>query len=91
MTVEEAKRYCLSLSDTCLCTPFDETTEVIKHCSNGKMFALFSSPDERESINLKCEPMEADFLRSAYQGVIPGHHSLNKQYSNAFYSYDIPE
>ncbi len=91
MTVEEAKSYCLSLNNTCLCMPFDEMTEVIKHCSNSKMFALFCSPDEKASINLKCEPMEADFLRSVYKGVIPGYHMNKRHWNTVYLESDVPD
>lgn len=91
MTIEEVKNYCLSLNNVCLCRPFDEITEVVKHCSNGKMFALFCHPDKKASINLKCEPMEADFLRLVYRGVIPGYH-MNKRHWNTIYlESDVPD
>lgn len=91
MTIEEAKNYCLSLNGTYLCTPFDETTEVIKHRDNNKMFALFSSPGEKYSINLKCEPMEADFLRSIYQGVVPGYHMNKRHWNTVYLTSDVPD
>ena len=61
--------------------PFDNITPVIKHSGNGKMFALIGEMDGRPSVNLKCEPMRADFLRGAYQDVRPGYH-MNKVHWN---------
>ena len=79
---------CRELIDLCLTHPasyedypFDDVTPVIKHRGNGKMFALVGETDGRPSINLKCEPMRADFLRSAYQDVRPGYH-MNKTHWN---------
>ena len=79
MNKEQVKTYCLSLENSYLDTPFDFKTEVIRHRGNNKMFVLFCSPDERPSINLKCDPLEAQFLRSVYEEVIPGYH-MNKRH-----------
>ena len=55
------------------------------------MFALFSSPGEKYSIKLKCEPMKVDFIRSIYQGVVAGYH-MNKRYWNTVYlTSDVPD
>ena len=32
-------------------------------------------------LNLKCDPMEAEFFRRVYEGVIPGYH-MNKTHWN---------
>lgn len=91
MNLRQVKEYCLSLKEAFLCTPFDDKTEVMKHVGNGKMFVLFCSPDQRESINLKCEPMEADFLRQMYKGVIPGYHMNKKHWNTVYLDSDVPE
>ena len=54
---------------------------VIRHRGNRKSFALIF---ERGGlcVNLKCEPMRADFLRSAFlEGVTPAYH-MNKAHWN---------
>ena len=91
MNKEQVKTYCLSLENSYLDTPFDFKTEVIRHRGNNKMFVLFCSPDERPSINLKCDPLEAQFLRSVYEEVIPGYHMNKTHWNTVYLDGDIPE
>ena len=77
VTKRELIEYCLTFPSVYEDYPFDETTAVIRHCGNKKMFALIDEKDSIPYINLKCEPMRADFLRNAYQSVKPGWH-MNK-------------
>lgn len=91
MTIGEVRNYCLSLKNTFLDTPFDFKTEVIRHKENKKIFILFCSPDERSSINLKCEPGEAEFLRSVYKEVIPGYHMNKTHWNTVYLDGDIPD
>ncbi|MDD2734619.1 MAG: MmcQ/YjbR family DNA-binding protein [Desulfuromonadaceae bacterium] len=58
--------------------PFGPEVAVYKVA--GKMFALVAGEDELR-ISLKCDPLEADFLRSMYDAVKPGYH-LNKSHWN---------
>ena len=65
--------------------PFDEIAgpeswAVIRHRGNKKIFAAVFDRGGL-CVNLKCEPMEADFLRSQYAGVTPGWH-MNKVHWN---------
>lgn len=85
MTRRELIDYCLTYSDAYEDYPFDEEKSgeswpVLRHRSNKKIFALIF---DREGlcINLKCEPMRADFLRSAFPAVSPGFH-MNKAHWN---------
>lgn len=91
MTIEQVKNYCLSLENTFLDTPFDFETVVIRHKDNNKIFVLFCSPNERPSINLKCEPSEAEFLRSVYKDVIPGYHMNKTHWNTVYLDGDVPE
>ena len=45
-----------------------------------KIFAL-TDIDNFESINLKCDPVNAVYLREKYEAVIPGYH-MNKTHWN---------
>jgi predicted DNA-binding protein (MmcQ/YjbR family) len=81
MTKRELIDLCLTYPGAFEDYPFDNVTPVIKHRGNGKMFALVGETDGRVSINLKCEPMLADFLRDAHQDVRPGYH-MNKTHWN---------
>jgi predicted DNA-binding protein (MmcQ/YjbR family) len=81
MTKRELIDLCLTLPGAYEDYPFDNVTPVIKHSGNGKMFARVGETDGRSSINLKCDPMEAEFLRQAYKDVRPGYH-MNKVHWN---------
>lgn len=59
--------------------PFDNVTLVIKVC--GKMFALVGINNNPLRINLKCDPVKAEFLRTHHQAVLPGYH-MNKRHWN---------
>lgn len=96
MTRQELIDYCLTYPDAYEDYPFDDTPDaagawaVIRHRSNKRSFAFIY---ERGGlcVNLKCEPMQADFFRRAYRGVTPAYH-MNKEHWNTVYiSSDVPE
>jgi len=76
--------YCLTYPDVYEDYPFDELTgvpdawAVMRHKGNKKSFAFIY---ERSGlcVNLKCEPLRADFLRQIYPGVTPACH-MNKEH-----------
>ena len=81
MTRKEIIDYCLTYSDAYEDYPFDNIDDpgawtVMRHRSNRKSFA-FIYYREGLCINLKSDPLRADFLRSIYSGVTPGFH-MNK-------------
>ena len=89
MTRRELIDLCLTRPGSYEDYPFDgipnngaegDSWAVIRHRGNKKSFALIF---ERGGlcINLKCEPMRADFLRGALPGVEPGYH-MNKEHWN---------
>ena len=59
--------------------PFDNVTLVVK--VSGKMFVLVGINNDPLRINLKCEPIKAEFLRQQYPAVLPGYH-MNKRHWN---------
>jgi predicted DNA-binding protein (MmcQ/YjbR family) len=59
--------------------PFDNLTLVVK--VSGKMFALLGINNDPLRINLKCDPLKAEFLRQQYPTVLPGYH-MNKRHWN---------
>ncbi len=76
------RAYCATLTGIEETYPFDETTLVVKVI--GKMFALMPtdlSPDETQTISLKCDPILAQLLRQTYPAVQPGYH-LSKKHWN---------
>jgi predicted DNA-binding protein (MmcQ/YjbR family) len=90
MTRRELIDLCLTYPASYEDYPFDNVTPVIKHSGNGKMFALVGETDGRPSINLKCEPMRADFLRDAYQDVRPGYHMNKTHWNTVVTGGDVP-
>lgn len=81
MTQEELRAYMLTFADAEEYNPFDDAGPIYRHKSNGKWFGFFAFLEEKTCVILKCDPMEADFLRQTYRGVTPGWH-MNKQHWN---------
>ena len=89
MTRRELIDLCLGYSGSYEDYPFDDYTNaggagtswtVMRHWGNRKSFALIFERDGL-CVNLKCEPMRADFLRGALPGVTPAYH-MNKEHWN---------
>lgn len=76
MKMDEYQQFCLSLPNSSLSYPFDETTKVIKVAD--KIFTIIGNEQE---ISLKCDPERAQEYRLMYEGVRPGYH-LNKTHWN---------
>jgi predicted DNA-binding protein (MmcQ/YjbR family) len=79
MNIEEIRAYCISKDFVTESFPFDETTLVFK--VHNKMFALVDIED-KEFINLKCDPERALKLREEYSEITPGYH-MNKKLWNS--------
>ena len=59
--------------------PFGEDIHVYK--VEGKVFAIYFKDSDNESINLKCDPIHAQELRSVFSEITPGYH-MNKKHWN---------
>lgn len=59
--------------------PFGPEAAVFKVA--GKMFALIGLDESPLWLTLKCDPVEAGFLRDIYGAIRPGYH-MNKQHWN---------
>jgi len=91
MTKRELIDYCLTYPAAFEDYPFDGEAAVMKHSGNKKMFALINHKDNRLYINLKCEPMKADFLRGVYKCVTPGWHMNKTHWNTVYIDGDVPE
>ncbi|WP_028560108.1 MmcQ/YjbR family DNA-binding protein [Paenibacillus pinihumi] len=69
--------YCLKKKGAAKEYPFGPDPMVFKVA--GKIFAIIF--EEKDFINLKCDPVIAENLREQYEGVTPGYH-MNKQHWN---------
>ena len=79
MNIEEIRDYCMMKSHASESFPFDKTTLVFK--VHNKMFALIDIED-KQFINLKCEPERAIQLREEFTEITPGYH-MNKVHWNS--------
>lgn len=94
MTRRELIDYCLTYTDAYEDYPFDDISDagawtVMRHRLNKKGFAFIY---EREGlcINLKCEPLRADFLRQLYAGVTPAYHMNKVHWNTVCINADVP-
>lgn len=86
MTRREIIEFCLTLPSAYEDYPFDDVVDdgawtAMRHRANKKCFAFISVHDGNLIVNLKCDPIEADFLRQAFKDVTPGYH-MNKTHWN---------
>lgn len=96
MTRQELIDLCLTFSDAYEDYPFDDTAgigvwTVMRHRKNKKSFALIFEHTDRLCINLKCEPMQADFWRSVYKDCRPGWHMNKVHWNTVYLGGDVPE
>ncbi|MEX2435334.1 MAG: MmcQ/YjbR family DNA-binding protein [Balneolaceae bacterium] len=89
MNIENFRNFCLSFQGVTEEFPFDENTLVFKVI--GKMFALCDVEDF-ESINLKCDPINATELRERYPGIVnPGYHMNKKHWNTVMMQSNLPD
>ncbi len=92
MTRQEYLDYCNTITAAVADTPFDDgETVIVRHRDTRKWFAAIMELNGRTIVNLKCEPMEADFLRTAYEGVIPAYHMNKVHWNTVYLDSDVPD
>jgi len=69
----------MALPNAVLDYPFGEDIHVYK--VEGKIFAIYFKDAKSESINLKCDPIHAQELRTVFSEITPGYH-MNKKHWN---------
>ena len=79
MNYADLQNILLGFNGSSLSFPFDEKTAVFKVAK--KMFALVGLEWNPLGINLKCDPDDAQILRSQFDSIIPGYH-MNKDHWN---------
>lgn len=95
MRKRELIDYCLTYPFAFEDYPFDNFTvagawAVMRHTGNQKSFALIYERNGKLCINLKCEPMWADFLRQIYVDVTPGYHMNKTHWNTVTLAGDVP-
>ncbi len=79
MNIEILQQHCLSKKGVTEELPFGPDNLVYK--VGGKMFLLASLDADPLQFNIKCDPDEAEQLRSEHACVLPGYH-MNKKHWN---------
>jgi predicted DNA-binding protein (MmcQ/YjbR family) len=96
MTRRELIEYCLTMPLAYEDYPFDGVTDegvwtVMRHTANKKSFALIYERNGRLCVNLKCDPVEADFLRQIYADLTPGWHMNKQHWNTVILGGDVPD
>ena len=96
MTRQGLVDFCLTFPAAYEDYPFDDITDpgkwaVMRHRGNRKSFALIYERGGHLCVNLKCEPFEADLLRSAFRDVTPGFHMNKTHWNTVYLNGDVPE
>lgn len=91
MTRGELTELCLTFPGSMEDYPFkDDDYSVVRHSPKGKWFALIFTLNGRLAVNLKCDPMKADFWRQSYSDCIPGWHMNKRHWNTVFPMGDVP-
>ena len=69
---------------------YDGTWAVMRHLTNKKGFAHIYERHGRLCVNLKCDPIEGDFLRQMYADVSPGWHMNKTHWNTVMLGGDVP-
>jgi predicted DNA-binding protein (MmcQ/YjbR family) len=90
MTLDDFRSFCAELPESRETFPFDDETLVIK--VKGKMYALTNVNARELKINLKCDPVLALDLRSAYPGrILPGWHMNHEHWNTVTADGEVPD
>ena len=83
------EKYLLSKKGSYKDFPFGPEAAVYKVCN--KMFALMSQDNDTPRLNLKCDPDDAEVLRSIFNAVKPGYHMNKLHWNSVYLDGSIPE
>ena len=83
------KEYCLTLPEAKEDYPFGPDVQVFK--IKEKLFALMTTREGVERVNLKCDTEEAIILREIFEDVIPGYHMNKAHWNTIILSGSIPD
>jgi predicted DNA-binding protein (MmcQ/YjbR family)/flavodoxin len=95
-TRQELIEYCLTLPFAYEDYPFAEIpgngeTAVMRHQGNKKSFALIMRHNGELYLNLKCNPLDGDLLRSAFKSIIHGWHMNKNHWITVVMGGDVPD
>ena len=95
-TRQKIINYCLTLPLAYEDYPFDDISDdkrwtVMRHQSNKKTFAMIYVRNDKLCINLKCDPVEADFIRQIFADVTHGWHMNKTHWNTVTLGGDVPD
>jgi predicted DNA-binding protein (MmcQ/YjbR family) len=82
------QKYLIGLPNSVLDYPFGEDIHVYK--VETKIFAIYFKDSKDEIINLKCDPVHAQELRSVFSEITPGYHMNKKHWNTLNLKGDLP-
>jgi predicted DNA-binding protein (MmcQ/YjbR family) len=85
----KVEKYLLSKKGSCLDFPFGPEAAVYK--VGSKMFALGSWQEKVPWLNLKCDPEDADMLRSMFGSIKPAYHMNKRHWNSVYLDGTVPE
>ena len=93
MTKDQFLDFCRGINGAETDQPFNEDfkTWVCRHGDSRKWFAAVMELDGKWFANLKCDPLEADFLRKAFKGVVPAYHMNKVHWNTVYLDSDVPD
>ncbi|MFT3952442.1 MAG: MmcQ/YjbR family DNA-binding protein [Oscillospiraceae bacterium] len=93
MTKEDYLNFCVSIGGATVDQPFkdDYNTYCARHRLSRKWFALVLELNGKTIVNLKCDPMYADFLRGIFKSISPAYHMNKRKWISVELSGDVPE
>jgi predicted DNA-binding protein (MmcQ/YjbR family) len=83
------EKYLLSKKGSYLDFPFGPEAAVYK--VGSKMFALCAWHEKVPWLNLKCDPEDADILRSMFDSIKPAYHMNKKHWNSVYLDGTVPE
>lgn len=93
MTKEQYLEFCRGIDGAETDQPFNEdfSTWICRHSDTRKWFAAVMEHEGRWIVDLKCDPMESDFLRKAFEGIIPAYHMNKLHWNTVYLESDVPD
>ena len=89
MTFESLRTYLSRKPSATEDFPFNPTTLVAR--VGNRIFALIMTESDPLRINLKCDPLKAEFLRDLYPAISPGYHMDKRHWNTLVLDGSIPD
>jgi predicted DNA-binding protein (MmcQ/YjbR family) len=96
MTRQDIIGYCLTFPAAYEDYPFDvaaneNAAAVMRHKGNKKSFAFIMRHNGELYLNLKCAPLDGDFLRQAFKSIVPAYHMNKNHWITVVMGGDVPD